>query len=438
MTAATTTAPITGEGLAARRAVRDARIRGIAFIGLTLFAAYVAMRTLETPAHFSFWIDRQGGASAKIDTTVGVLWMIAALCCGVVAIQQLARGATFRWRPWLFLIVAPIVVATFATLLNGTAASLTNVFSGTLELAAPITLGALAGILSERSGMLNIALEGKMLVGACVAALISSAAVAFTGNAIVSSLLGVLAAMIAAGLLGLLLAWLGIRHKVDQIIAGTVINIGAIGITNFLFLRILGRNVDLNTPATIGPFRIPVLADLPVLGPILFSAKPYVYVGWILVVVLTYMLFRTRWGLRLRASGEKPAAAGTVGINVIAIRYRALLLAGLISGLAGSYLSLSAAGSFQMEMTAGKGYIALAAMIFGAWHPVGALGAALVFGFADTTQSLLSILGSSGSTVQVPPQLLNSVPYIVTIIVVAGVVGRVRGPASAGQPYEQG
>lgn len=438
MTAATTTAPITGEGLAARRAVRDARLRGIAFIGLTLFAAYIAMRTLETPAHFSFWIDRQGGASAKVDTSVGVMWLIAALACGVVAIQQLARGATFHWRPWLFLIVAPIVAATFATLLNGTAASLTNVFSGTLELAAPITLGALAGILSERSGMLNIALEGKMLVGACVAALVSSAAAAFTGNAIVSALLGVLAAMIAAGLLGLLLAWLGIRHRVDQIIAGTVINIGAIGITNFLFLRILGRNVDLNTPATIGPFRIPVLADLPVLGPILFSAKPYVYVGWILVVVLTYMLFRTRWGLRLRASGEKPAAAGTVGIDVIAIRYRALLLAGLISGLAGSYLSLSAAGSFQMEMTAGKGYIALAAMIFGAWHPVGALGAALVFGFADTTQSLLSILGSSGSTVQVPPQLLNSVPYIVTIIVVAGVVGRVRGPAAAGQPYEQG
>jgi simple sugar transport system permease protein len=438
MTAATTTAPITGEGLAARRAVRDARLRGIAFIGLTLFAAYVAMRTLETPAHFSFWVDRQGGASAKVDTTVGVLWMIAALACGVVAIQQLARGAAFRWRPWLFLIVAPIVAATFATLLNGTAASLTNVFSGTLELAAPITLGALAGILSERSGMLNIALEGKMLVGACVAALVSSAALVFTGNAIVSSLLGVLVAMIAAGLLGVLLAWLGIRHKVDQIIAGTVINIGAIGITNFLFLRILGRNVDLNTPATIGPFRIPVLADLPVLGPIMFSAKPYVYVGWIMVIVLTYMLFRTRWGLRLRASGEKPAAAGTVGIDVIAIRYRALLLAGLISGLAGSYLSLSTAGSFQMEMTAGKGYIALAAMIFGAWHPIGALGAALVFGFADTTQSLLSILGSSGATVQVPPQLLNSVPYIVTIIVVAGVVGRVRGPASAGQPYEQG
>jgi simple sugar transport system permease protein len=241
------------------------------------------------------------------------------------------------------------------------------------------------------------------------------------------------AAMLVAGLVGLLLAWLGIRHKVDQIIAGTVINIGAFGITNFLFLRILSRNSQFNTPPTIEPLRVPILADIPVIGPILFEAKPYVYVAYILVIVLTYLLFRTRWGLRLRASGEKPAAAGTVGINVIAIRYQALFLAGLITGLAGSYLSLSTAGSFQIEMSAGKGFIALAAMIFGAWHPVGAFLAALVFGFAGAVQALLSILG-----VDIPPQLLTSLPYIVTIIIVAGVVGRVRGPAAAGQPYEQG
>jgi simple sugar transport system permease protein len=165
----------------------------------------------------------------------------------------------------------------------------------------------------------------------------------------------------------------------------------------------------------------------------LFTSRPYVYVAFLIVVALTYMLFRTRWGLRLRASGEKPAAAGTVGINVIAIRYQALLLAGLITGLAGSYLSLATAGSFQIELTAGKGFIALAAMIFGAWHPVGALGAALVFGFTDASQTLLSVVG-----VQVPPQILSSIPYVTTIVVVAGVVGRVRGPAEAGRPYEQG
>jgi len=374
----------------------------------------------------------------KIETSVGVLAIISAAAAFLVAGLQLARGAALRWRPWLLVLVAPYVVTLLAALLNGTAASMTNVFSGTLELAAPITLGALAGILSERSGMLNIALEGKMLVGACVASIAASVAVIITGNPIIGVFVGIGAAMLAGGGLGLLLAWLGIRHKVDQIIAGTVINLGAIGITNFLSLRILGKFTEYNSPPTIGPMKIPFLSELPVIGPILFSSKPYVYVAIVLVLTLAYLLFRTRWGLRLRASGEKPAAAGTVGINVLAIRYRALFLAGLIAGLAGSYLSLSAAGSFQMEMTAGKGYIALAAVIFGAWHPIGALAAAMVFGLADTTQSLLSILGSSGNTVQVPTQILGSVPYLITIIVVAGVVGRVRGPASAGQPYEQG
>jgi simple sugar transport system permease protein len=254
-----------------------------------------------------------------------------------------------------------------------------------------------------------------------------------TGNVIIATLVGIAVAMLAAGLTGLLLAWLGIRHRVDQIIAGTVINLGAAGITNFMFLRVLQHNTQYNSPPSVQPFAVPLLSDLPVVGPILFEAKPHVYVGYAIVAILTYMIYRTRWGLRLRASGEKPAAAGTVGVNVIAIRYRALFIAGLIAGLAGSYLSLAASSSFQMEMAAGKGFIGLAAVIFGAWHPVGAFFAALVFGFAENMQSLLNILG-----VGVAPQILNSVPYVVTIVVVAGVVGRVRGPAAAGQPYEQG
>jgi Uncharacterized ABC-type transport system, permease component len=433
MTAAAVAVPATGEGLVARRALRDARIRGVAFAAVGLLAFYYASQSLDTAAHFSFWIDEQGGDSALIDTSVGILWIFAGFTSGLIGVLQLLRGAAFRWRPWLLLLIAPWVAAVLGAVLAGKAANLTGMIGGSLELAAPITMGALAGILSERSGILNIALEGKMLIGACVASVAASVSMLATGNPLLSALIGVAAAMFVAGLLGLLLAWLGIRYKVDQIIAGTVINIGAVGITNFLFLRILSRNTQFNTPPTIEPMRLPFLDQIPVLGPILFNAKPYVYLAYIMVIALTYMLFRTRWGLRLRASGEKPAAAGTVGINVIRIRYRALFMAGLICGLAGSYLSLSTAGSFGMEMTAGKGFIALAAMIFGAWHPVGAFAAALVFGFAGTTQTLLAILG-----VNVPPQLLNSVPYLVTIIVVAGVVGRVRGPASAGQPYEQG
>ena len=424
-----------GEGLAAKRALRNSRIRGIAFLALGVLAFALASGSFAVEALFRFNLYNTGSDRFVLSTTVGVLWLISGLAAALVGGLQIWRGATFRWRPWLLVLLAPFVFATFGSLLDGTTANLTSAFRNTLELATPLTLGALAGILSERSGMFNIALEGKMLVGACVSVVIGSVVLGATGDVLVATVAGVGAAMIAGALLGLLLAWLGIRHKVDQIIAGTVINIGALGITNFLFLRVLGQNPQLNQPPTeaVAPMQLPFLADIPVLGPILFSLRPYVYVAVILVLVLTYLIYRTRWGLRLRASGEKPAAAGTVGINVLRIRYRALLYAGLLCGLAGSYLPLATAGSFQMNMTAGKGFIALAAVIFGAWHPIGAFGAALVFGFADAAQTLLSTLG-----VQVPPQLLNSVPYLITIIVVAGVVGRVRGPASAGQPYEQG
>ena len=412
-------------GIAARRALRFARVRGIVFAALGLIALRAAVGTFGVPTVFSFWVDRQGGESAVLTTSVGVLWLLAGAASGAVGVVQIARGTRLRWRRMLGVVIPLYVAAILGALLGGKAANLTGVFAGSLELAAPIAMGAFAGILSERSGMLNIAIEGKFLVGACVAAVVASV----TGSVIA----GPAAAMIAGAGVGLLLAWLGIRHKVDQIIAGTVVNIGAVGVTNFLFLRVLSRNTELNRPPTIEAIRIPILADIPVLGPVLFSGTPYLYIAIGLMVFLTYMLFRTRWGLRLRASGEQPSAAGTVGIDVVKIRYRAMLLAGAIAGLAGSYLSLSSAGSFQMGMSAGRGFIALAATIFGAWHPVGAFGAALVFGFSDAVQALMSILG-----VDVPPQLLNSVPYIVTIVVVAGVVGRVRGPAAAGQPYEQG
>ena len=233
--------------------------------------------------------------------------------------------------------------------------------------------------------------------------------------------------------MGFLLAWFGLRFKVDQIIVGVVINIAAAGITDFLFLRVFSRYRELNLPISIDDIRIPFLADLPVLGPLIFVGSPYLYGSIVLVIFFTYMLYRTTWGLQLRAAGEQPSAAGTVGVDVIKLRYRAMLIAGALAGLAGSALALSGTGGFAMGISAGRGFIALAAVIFGAWNPIAAFGAALVFAFADSAQSLLSILG-----VPVPPQFLASVPYIVTIVVVAGLVGRVRGPAAAGQPYEQG
>ena len=424
---------------AARSARRSARIRGVILAALGLFAFQLAISTMETTAKFSFWIDKQGGTPFQLQTTVGLLWIATGIVTGATGVWQLYRGPSFRWRRMLGVIIPLWVIATLAALLDGKTANLTGVLQGTLALATPITLGAFAGILSERSGLLNIAIDGKFLIGACVASVVASVARLQLGDdpspfmLSVAAFIGVVAAAGAGILVALLLAWLGIRWKVDQIIAGVVIGIGALGITNFLFLRVLSKNTALNTPPTIEAVKLPILGDIPVIGPILFNQTPYVYFTFFVMIAFTYMLFKTRWGLRLRASGEKPSAAGTVGIDVIKIRYRAMILAGILAGIAGSSLSLASAGSFQMNMSAGRGFIALAAVIFGAWNPVYAFGAALVFGFSDSAQALLSILG-----VDVPPQLLNSVPYLVTIIVVAGVVGRVRGPAAAGQPYDQG
>jgi ABC-type uncharacterized transport system permease subunit len=438
MTAATPTlGQVVEEASAAeRKALRAARIRGVILAALGVVALQLAVNSLDTPAVFSFWIDKQGGSSLSIQTTVGVLWIITGVVTGLTGILQLVRGASFPWRRMLLVVLPSWIITALAAMLVGKPANLSGVLGGTLSLAAPISLGAFAGIISERSGISNIAIEGKFLIGACVASVAASTAMLVMGqgaNPTVAVLIGIVAAAMSGALVSLLLAWLGIRWKVDQIIAGIVINIGTLGITNFLYLRVLAKNTQFNTPPTVESLKVPVLSEFPVIGPILFSGTPYLYFTLLVMVVFAYMLYRTRWGLRLRASGEKPSAAGTVGIDVIRIRYRAMLIAGMLAGIGGSSLSLASAGSFQMGMSAGRGFIALAAVIFGAWNPIYAFGAALVFGFADSAQALLSILG-----VDVPPQFLNSLPYIVTIVVVAGVVGRVRGPAAAGQPYDQG
>lgn len=438
MTATTATpealAPASSE--AERRAERRARIRGIVICVIALFAFGFASNTMAEKVVFKFWLTQQGKEFTEIPSTAGVLWILTGLVTGAAGLRQLWKGASSSWRRWLVLWLPFWVAATVGTLLSGQTATLTNVFAGTLEYAFPISMGAFAALIAERSGMFDIAVEGKLLVGACVGSIAGSMCLQWLGpdlGTVVGPIVGPAVAALSGMGIGLLMAWLAIVYRVDQIITGTVVNFAALGLTNFLYLRVLQTYTDFNTPPTIEKIDVPVLSQIPVLGPILFQATPYVYVGWAVMLALTYFLFRTRWGLRLRASGEYPQAAGTVGINVIGIRYRAMILAGAISGFAGSYLSLHAAGSFQMNMSAGKGFIGLAAMIFGAWNPIAAFGAALVFGFADATQQLLSTLG-----VDIPPQFLASVPYILTVVVVAGLVGRVRGPAMAGQPYEQG
>ncbi|MBS1250105.1 MAG: hypothetical protein MAG431_01695 [Chloroflexi bacterium] len=313
---------------------------------------------------------------------------------------------------------------------SGTKLNITGMVQSMLTAATPLTLGALAGILCERAGIINIAIEGMMLSGAF-------AAVAFAG--IFNNLwLGLLCASLVGGLMAAVHAVLSIKYKVDQIISGTVINILAAGATRFLNLRLLEPS-GLSAPGQLGAIRIPLLADIPIIGPILFENSPTVFIMLILVVVINYVVFFTPWGLRMRACGEHPRAADTVGVHVNLMRYVSVTLGGLIAGIGGAYFSLDVVGAFEDNMTRGQGFVALAAMIFGNWSPVGGFLAALLFGFADAIQVKMQILRPilPFLNVYIPHEFLQTAPYILTIIVVAGVVGRSRPPAEEGKPYEK-
>lgn len=414
-----------GDGADAQQQLVASRVRAGLFAVFTLISVAITSGSAGVEGKFEFWVDKVGGTDIAFSVPVVLLWALVTFGFGAMAALQLVRGASFRWRLALGIISPFLVFALLARLLDGTTANLTVFLTSTLLYTVPVGIGALAGIISERSGILNIAVEGKLLFGAMVGSIASS----ITGIAIA----GPVAGAIIGALVSLFFAWLGIRYKVDQIIAGTVINIGALGVTTFAYLRILGPYSEFNRPVGILPIQIPFLSEIPVLGPIFFALSPFFYIAVGLVFFFTYMIYRTRWGLRLRAAGEQPSAAGTVGIDVVKLRYRAMLVAGLLAGFAGSYISLSGTGGFGINTSAGQGFIALAAVIFGAWNPVYAFGAALIFGMTSAATTLLSGLG-----VSIPPQILLSMPYIVTIIVVAGLIGRVRAPASAGRPYDQG
>jgi general nucleoside transport system permease protein len=427
---ATTSAPAkrsvsVGEGADAQQQLIASRVRAGLFALFTLLSLAITSGSSGVEGNFAFWVDKVGGTDVSFSVPVILLWAAVTIGFGAMAVLQLVRGASFRWRLAIGLVSPFFVFALLARLLDGTTANLTVFFTSTLVYTIPVGIGALAGIISERSGILNIAVEGKLLFSAMIGSIASS----ITGIAIA----GPIAGAIIGALVALFFAWLGIRYKVDQIIAGTVINIGALGVTTFAYLRILQPYSEFNRPIGILPIQIPFLSEIPVIGPILFALSPFFYIAVGLVLFFTYMIYRTRWGLRLRAAGEQPNAAGTVGIDVIKLRYRAMLVTGLLAGFAGSYISLSGTGGFGINASAGQGFIALAAVIFGAWNPVYAFGAALIFGMTSAATTLLSGLG-----VSIPPQILLSMPYIVTIIVVAGLIGRVRSPASAGRPYDQG
>ena len=294
----------------------------------------------------------------------------------------------------------------------------------TLRASVPLILGALCGILCERTGIVNIGIEGMMLAGAFAAFV---AKVATNSWPLMASLLfGVLIALLVGGLMGLLHGVLSIRYKMDQIISGTVLIILAAGVSAYLFDR------NAVAEGKFSPLAIPLLADIPVIGKVFFNNPPITYATLLLIVIVHYGLFYTRWGLRSRACGEHPRAADTVGINVNRYRYFNTMLGGMLAGLAGGFLVLEAVGQFQEGMTAGRGFIALAAMIFGNWMPFGAAGAAVLFGYTQALQNELLLAGVT----TIPRQFVSMIPYIVTIVAVSGFVGRVRPPAAEGKVYE--
>jgi general nucleoside transport system permease protein len=322
-----------------------------------------------------------------------------------------------------------------------------------LRLATPIALGALCGIMNERSGIVNIGIEGMMLIGAFagfMAALLVHEAFPADPAAIFglkpALIAGVAAAVIAGMLVSALHAWLSISVRADQIISGTIINIAALGLTGYLNRLVISPNPRIGA-GTFRSFKPPeALTDLPVIGwlfEMFLDQGPIVMSVIVLVVVVQVLLFRSRWGLRTRAVGEHPRAAETVGIDVIRLRYRNVLVGGLFAGLAGAYLTLEATSSFQNGMTAGRGFIALAAVIFGRWTPIGAFGAALLFAAAGALGQAIRLRAPSGDFAQlgeimtaIPNELYAALPYLLTIIVLAGVVGRSIAPAAVGQPYQ--
>jgi general nucleoside transport system permease protein len=307
----------------------------------------------------------------------------------------------------------------------GNRVDIVDMLARMVRLATPIALGALAGILCERSGGVNIAIEGLMLMGACIGCIVAL----LTGN----TWLGVAAAVIGGGVTVVLHALLAIHFKTDQIISGTVINILAVGVTGFLRNNvILGLQQGGLTGSALPVLAIPGLSQIPIIGPILFNHQPIAYLMLILVPLLSVLLFRTPWGLRTRAIGEHPRAADTMGIDVNRLRYMNVFFAGLIAGLAGAWFSLEATFNFDDLMTNGRGFIALAAVIFGKWTPIGAMGGALIFSSADALQIKIQ-----GFNFDLPSQFIQMLPYIITIIVLAGIIGRARPPAALGKAYEK-
>lgn len=352
---------------------------------------------------------------------VGAVVMIAVTVAAFLYIRR-HRPAPL-WLAVVFAVFALVGFLAWAGAGSPRDFSVVRLFSGAILLAVPLVFGALGGVIGERAGVVNIAIEAQLLASAFTAAIAAS----ITDSPIV----GLIAAILAGALVALVLGVFTITYRVEQVIVGVVLNVLVIGLTSFFYSQVLVPEAQtLNSTTRFRPLAIPVLSEIPILGPAVFRQSVLVYLMYLVVPLVWFALFRTKWGLRVRAVGEHPKAADTVGIRVERTRYIAVLIAGAVVGLGGAYYTVVSVSSFGKEMTAGAGFIALAAVIFGKWDPLRATMAALLFGFASNLEGALSVVGAP-----VPSQFMLMLPYVVTLLAVAGLVGRSRAPAADGVPY---
>jgi ABC-type uncharacterized transport system permease subunit len=369
---------------------------------------------------------RISDVSVPATPAIWISWGIVLLLAGWAMWDAWNYRRSPLWIPIAFAAFAMFAFLTWAGADANATITVVGLLGGSLSLAVPLVFGALGGVIGERAGVVNVAIEGQFLLGAFTATILASV----THNPFV----GLIGAMIGGVLVASVLATFAIRYIVDQVIVGVVLNVLVSGLTGFLYSAVLAPNAQtLNSPVPFQPLPIPLLSEIPVLGPVLFDQTFLVYLMYVAVGVVAWALYRTRWGLRLRAVGEHPQAADTVGIKVNPTRFWNLLLAGAIAGIGGAYFTLVSVPTFTKDMTAGLGFIALAAVIFGGWDPIRAALAALLFGFATNLQNLLTVLKTP-----IPSEFMLMLPYIVTILAVAGFAGQIRAPAADGKPYIKG
>ena len=437
----TATSPLPGRGTPA--SAPEAEVQGTSGKPV-LWKTPVMLSALGIVA-FIFFGLMASGQTAKFGISTGGDFFqlpaveVPAMAGGIVlsvVMLGLAAYAVYlktKDRPapaWLTITFTVLFVAAFLIWVVGGARtpsiSLAGLIAGSVTLAVPLVFGSLSGVLCERVGVVNIAIEGQLLGGAFTAAIVASV----TQNPFV----GLLAAAVAGAAVSMVLAVFSIKYLVNQIIVGVVLNVLVSGVTGFLFSTVMQADkARFNSPPGLEIVEIPILSGIPILGPILFKQSVVGYLMYVAVIVVWVGLFKTRWGLRVRAVGEHPQAADTMGIKVNATRFWNVTLGGAIAGIGGSFFTLVAIDSFTKEISGGRGFIALAALIFGRWNPIGAFFAALLFGFADNLQSIVTIIGTP-----VPSQFMAMLPYLVTVLAVAGLVGRSRPPAASGIPYVKG